>query len=181
MMKELSMHILDIVQNSIKAEANEIEIIITQSEQNDVLSIEITDNGCGMSEEMLSKVRNPFTTSRTTRKVGLGIPMLEQTCLQCGGELTLKSAVGTGTTVKASMSYKNIDRPPMGDLINTIHILFVTNLEIDFKFRYFFNELSFEIDTAQIKEILDGVPLNEPSVMLWLKESLAEGINNMAC
>lgn len=179
MMKELSMHILDIVQNSIKAGASNIEITIIQNEPDDIMSIEIADNGCGMSEEMLGKVRNPFTTSRTTRKVGLGIPMLEQTCLQCGGELALKSAPGEGTTIKAAMSYKHIDRPPMGDLINTIHILLVTNLDIDFIFRYFFNELSFEMDTAQIKEILDGVPLNEPSVMLWLKDSLTEGINNM--
>lgn len=176
MMKELSMHILDIVQNSIKAGASSIEIIIVENEQDDLLSIEITDNGRGMPEDMLESVRDPFTTTRTTRKVGLGIPMLEQTCLQCGGGLTIRSAEGAGTTVKAAMSRKNIDRPPMGDLIDTMHILFVTNLEIDFIFRYLFNEFLFEIDTAQIKDILDGVPLNEPSVMQWLKDSLTEGL-----
>lgn len=179
MMKDLSMHILDITQNSVRAEATKIIIEIYENEEEDILSILVEDNGKGMSEEMLSQVRDPFTTSRTTRKVGLGIPMLEQTCLQCGGRLVLDSKPNEGTIIKAEMKYNNIDRPPLGDIINSLFILLITNQDIIFKYKHKYRDNEFMVDTEEITEILGGVPLDEPEVSEWLKEYIYEGITSL--
>ncbi len=176
MMKDFSMHILDIVQNSIRANATKIEIKVTEDEMADLFLFSVADNGSGMSEAFMKEVRNPFTTSRTTRKVGLGIPMLEQTCQQCDGNLEIKSTLGVGTTIIATMSYKNIDRPPMGDLCSSIHIVVVTNPTVQFKYIHKFNNKEYILDTEVVQEILEDVPITEPSVMKWLKEDIEAGL-----
>ena len=112
-MEELSLHLLDLIQNSVKAGASLIEIIIT--EKAGLLTIELNDNGCGMSEEFLQRVESPFTTTRTTRKVGLGIPLFKQAALMAGGDFGIISRQGEGTRIKASFEINNIDRAPMGD------------------------------------------------------------------
>lgn len=178
-MKELSMHILDIAQNSISAGANLITIEIVEDNARDIFSFLIVDDGCGMSPEVLQNVRNPFTTSRTTRKVGLGIPMLEQSCLQCGGHLELESEVGKGTRLFAVMEYNNIDRPPMGDIKNSMYLLILMNPDRDFVYRHTYNENLYELDTRELKEVLDGVPLNDPSVAEWLKDNIFGGIDEI--
>ncbi len=170
------MHILDIVQNSIRAEASYIKILVDEDIVNNRLTFSVSDDGCGMSEEMLRTVRDPFTTSRTTRKVGLGIPMLLQTCRMCNGDLTLDSELGKGTTITATMDYDNIDRPPMGDMANSLYILIVANPSMDFYYRHKINEHEFELDTKEIREVLGDVPLNAPDVCQWLKETIYEGM-----
>ena len=177
MMRDLSMHIMDIVQNSISAGARKIEIVVEDPpEASEFFLFSVKDDGCGMDEEMVKKVRDPFSTSRTTRKVGLGIPMLEQTCTQCGGELELKSEVGIGTYICAKMCAGNMDRPPLGDIANTVLALAVSNEDLDIIFKQMRGEKEYVFDTAQIKEILEGVPFSEPEILGWLKENLVEGV-----
>lgn len=177
MMQDLSMHIIDIVQNSIKAGATLITIIVTESPEEDLFAFSIEDNGKGMDRDTLRRVRDPFVTSRTTRKVGLGIPLLEQTCTMCEGSFNIESTLGKGTKVTASMRYSNIDRPPVGDLSGCIYMTIVTNPSIDFLFKYDFNDGEFVLDTREVKKVLGGVPLDNPEVSLWIKDAINEGIS----
>ena len=179
MMKEISMHMLDIVQNSVRAGAGRIAIELIEDPREDKLVLSVSDDGCGMSPEFLASVRNPFTTSRTTRKVGLGIPMLEQTCLQCGGILSIESEEGKGTIIRAEMAYNHIDRPPVGDMVHSVYILMLTNQDTILTYRHQYNENVFSIDTAEIKEILGDVPMDEPEVSRWLMDTLTEGIQDL--
>ncbi len=174
------MHIMDITQNSVRANASKVIITVNENIQGNVLQFSVEDNGCGMSEDMVKKVRDPFVTSRTTRKVGLGIPMLEQTALQCNGALTIESTPGKGTKIEATMDYDNIDRPPMGDMINTVHLLIIMNPTVDFKYIHYVNERNFELDTEEIRaELGEDVPINTQEVIVWLKEAISEGINEL--
>jgi anti-sigma regulatory factor (Ser/Thr protein kinase) len=181
MMRDMSMHIMDICQNSIKARAKHIKISVVEDEANDIFSFTITDDGCGMSPELLKKVRDPFTTSRTTRKVGLGIPMLEQTCEQCGGRLELASELGKGTVLTAVMSYRSIDRPPMGDIGASLLAMIIPNENEGFELVYeqVRGEKAFLLDTAEIKAALDVVPMSEPSVMEWISGFIKEGLDEL--
>lgn len=179
MMKELSMHIMDITQNSVRADAKHITIEVTEDIINNIFSFSIEDDGKGMSKDFLESVRDPFKTSRTTRKVGLGIPFLQQTCNQCGGELILESTEGKGTYLKAVMEYDNIDRPPMGDLENSIFLLIVMNPGIIFKYSYIYNSEKYELDMAEVYEVLGDVSLETPEISEWLKENIREGMESV--
>lgn len=180
MMRDFSMHILDIAQNSIVAEAKNIVIEINENPNENVFSFTITDDGKGMSEQFLENVKNPFTTSRTTRKVGLGIPMLSQTCTVCGGDLLIKSVLGDGTELYAYMEYDNIDRPPIGDIISTMHVLIVTTYGVDIRYIHKFNEKTFCIDTKEIKEALgEDVNFTEPLIMQWIHDNIKEGLEEI--
>ncbi len=179
MMEELSMHILDIAENSITASATDVYIEINEDTVCNTFVFTIKDNGCGMNKEMVENVRSPFTTSRTTRRVGLGIPFLEQTCIQCNGNLLLESEEGTGTTLIATMHHDHIDRPPLGDIASTMQIILCLNENINFIYKHVVNGNEFVIDTKEIKDELDGVPLNQPDVMLWMKETVQEGLQDI--
>ncbi|MDR1704739.1 MAG: ATP-binding protein [Clostridiales bacterium] len=181
MMRDMSMHIMDICQNSIKAQARHIKISVVEDAARDIFSFTITDDGCGMSPELLKKVRDPFTTSRTTRKVGLGIPMLEQTCQQCGGRLELESEVGKGTTLTAIMGFHSIDRPPMGDIGASLLAMIIPNENEGFELVYEHKRSgkTFLLDTAELKAALDGVPMSEPSVMQWISGFIKEGLDEL--
>ena len=124
-MKELSLHILDIVKNSVKAKADLIEIKIDEDRAGNRLVIEIIDDGCGMSEEFLKRVRDPFTTTRTTRKVGMGIPLFEMAAVMAGGSFDISSKVGEGTKVAAVFAYDSIDRAPLGDMVGTMQTIYI--------------------------------------------------------
>lgn len=176
MMKEISMNIMDIVQNSLKAEATQIEIYVVENLNNNIFEFSIKDNGRGMSAETLSKIRNPFFTSRDTRKIGLGIPFIEQTCQMCGGKLEIKSRERVGTYVKASMEYNNIDRPPLGDICSTIQAIIVSNPNIDFIYTHFYNNKNFSLDTILMREVLGDISFSDPLVMEWIKEYLQENM-----
>lgn len=178
-MKEISLHILDIVQNSIAAGARHIGIAIDEDSARDDLAIHITDDGKGMDPETLSRVRDPFTTSRTTRKVGLGIPLFMAGALGCNGSFDITSKLGEGTTVSARYQLSHIDRPPLGDIAGTLYMLMSTNPDIDFAYAHTVDGRRFEMDGAQIRKMLDGVPLTQPEVGQWLMEYLQEGIKGL--
>ncbi len=173
-MKELSLHILDIVQNSVAAGAKFITLDLIEDVNTDLLEFSIKDDGCGMTEETLKKVTDPFTTGRTTRRVGLGIPLLKAAAELTGGGLELTSEPGVGTTVTARFVYDSIDRQPLGNMAETMLGLIISYENIDFVYYHRVNEKEFTIDTREIKGILGEVSLNEPEVVLWLSGFLNE-------
>lgn len=175
-MQNLSDHILDIAQNSIRAKASRIEITLRENHAEDTLVITIKDNGCGMSETTLAKVTDPFFTSRTVRKVGLGIPLFKQNAEATGGSLKIESKEGEGTTLQASFSLTHWDRPPLGDIAGTIVILVSANPDIEFIYCHTTETGSYTFDTAEIKEILEGVPLSDPEIVMALRLLIKENI-----
>lgn len=179
-MKELSLHILDIAKNSVKAKASLIEIIVIEDEEKNLLSIGINDNGSGMTEEFLQRVRDPFSTTRTTRKVGMGIPLFEAASVQCGGKLDITSEVGVGTKVLATFQYDHIDRAPLGDMTGTMKTLIWGSPEIDFLYRHEKNGQEFILDTRELKNVLGGVPLDTPDVLEWIEGYIKEGLDGIS-
>lgn len=175
-MKDLSMHIMDIVQNSISASAGQIEIRISYRKEEDTYSLDIIDNGKGMDNEMLSKVTDPFFTTRKTRKVGMGIPLLKMNAERTGGRFTIESAPGNGTSVKAEFKPAHPDMLPEGDLEGTIVLLCHSNPEIHFIFSYQYEGNSYCFDTDEIKEALGEVSISEPMVYPILKELLKSNL-----
>ena len=180
MMRDLSMHIMDIVQNSVAAGAANINIEINEDKNKNLFSFSVADDGRGMTQEFADSLRDPFVTSRETRRVGLGVPLLAQTCAQCGGRLSIESSVGMGTALKAEMELNNIDLPPLGDVGECFFLLAVMNPGITFVFIYNHNGKTLRIDMAEIAGILDGVPLDSPDVSAWLKEYIGEHIAEVA-
>ncbi len=175
-MREIALHILDIAQNSVTAGATLVEIGVNEKPDEDVLEVIVKDNGCGMSPEFVKKVTDPFTTKRTTRKVGLGIPLLKQAAECTGGSFEIRSEEGRGTTVRASFGYSHIDRQPLGNMAETMLGIITSYEDVDFLYTHRYCEKVFAVDTAQIKEILGGeVSLKAPEVYLWLSEYLKEG------
>lgn len=173
-MTELSLNVLDIVNNSIRANASLIEITVCIHRSTDTLTIEITDNGCGMTKEQLERVHDPFYTTRTTRGVGLGIPFFQQAALSTGGSFAIKSKPGIGTTVTAVFGLSHIDRMPLGDMNSTIFTLIMANQQIDFLYTYIFDDRQFHLDTREFREILGGIPFDTPQVSNYIKEYLEE-------
>ncbi len=178
-MKELSLNILDIAKNSVKAEATRIGIKIDENIPDNTLTIVISDNGCGMSEEFVNRVRDPFTTTRTTRKVGMGIPLFELAASQCGGGLEIESKRGEGTVVTARFEYDHIDRAPIGDMPGTITTLISGSPDIDFEYIHVLNGTEFIFDTAEVREVLGGVPLDTADVLNWINEYISEGLDGL--
>ncbi len=174
-MREISLHILDIVQNSVVAGATRIGVYVDEDIAADKLAVKITDNGCGMSKEFLEKVIDPFTTKRTTRKVGLGIPLFKTAAESTGGSFDIQSEVGKGTCVTAVFGYSHIDRQPLGDMADTMLGLFTSYESIDFLYQHKIGDKEFEVETAELKKVLDGVPFTTPEVYLRLSEFLKEG------
>ncbi|MBQ3751623.1 MAG: ATP-binding protein [Bacteroidales bacterium] len=176
-MKDLSMHIMDILQNSTRAKATEITLEVLLDSAQDTLTLIFKDNGCGMSEETVQKVIDPFYTSRTTRKVGLGLPLLKQNSEMTGGSMSIQSKEGVGTTVTAVFGLTHLDTPPMGDLAGTIVLTISAYPDIRFIFHYKRDdEVDYVLDTNEVYEILDGVPINDPDVIASLKEMVEENI-----
>lgn len=175
-MNELSLHILDIIQNSIVAGAKLIGLTVAANTGEETLSVEITDDGCGMTPEFVEKVISPFTTTRTTRKVGLGIPMYKQCAESTGGFLQITSKVGEGTRVLAVFGLYHIDRPPMGELNETVLSLIACNPELDFVFTESRDGQEYILDTRELREALGPeVPLNLPDVIGWIRADIEEG------
>lgn len=177
-MPDLAMHLLDIVYNSIRAGAHWIYITIIDSKKDDVLSCEVKDDGCGMDEAMVENVQSPFYTTRTTRDVGLGIPLFKEGALATQGSFQLTSKVGEGTTIYASYVRSHLDCPVLGDLAETLATLIQADATIEYHFTYTNDEGVFVLDTKEIKEILDGVPINEPDIIIWLKDYIREGVKS---
>ena len=180
-MKDLSMHIMDILQNSTRAKANNITLEVLENHDADTLTLIFKDDGCGMSAEMVEKVTNPFFTTRTTRKVGLGLPLLKQNTEMTGGSMTIKSEVGVGTTVTAVFGLTHLDRPPMGDLAGTMVLTIAAHPEIHFILHFQrvkdgAEQTDYILDTDELYEALDGVSMQEPEVMAYIKEMVEENL-----
>ena len=180
-MKELSLNILDIAKNSTKAMATLVEIIIEENEE--ILTITISDNGTGMTEDILESVTSPFSTSRTTRKVGMGIPLFKFAAEQTGGTLTIKSKhideypEEHGTSTSASFYKNHIDFTPLGDVTSTVVTLIQGNPDIDFRFLHKTESSEVSLDTRDIREVLEEVPLDSFEVLSWIEENLREQYN----
>ena len=175
-MKELSLNILDVAKNSVSAKATLIEIFLDKNDEG-ILTLTIRDNGCGMSEETLKGVTDPFYTTRTTRKVGMGLPLLKMAADQTGGGLEIVScdkAGESGTTLKATFDTKSIDFMPVGDVVSTMCILIAGSPEIDFDFRDVDPVRSVSLKTAELREVLGEISLAEPEVQMWIKGYLDE-------
>lgn len=175
-MKELSLNILDISENSATAGATLIEIELTEDDSE--LNVSVTDNGCGMSKEVIASVENPFYTQRTTRKVGLGIPLFKMAAEQTGGTLKIESKTkeehpdSHGTKISASFIKNHIDFTPIGDIVSTITTLIQGHPDIDFLFTHKKNGVKVSLDTRELKEILEDVPLDSFEVLGWIKNNL---------
>jgi len=178
-LKELSLHILDIAENSINAQATKIDIFVEENIPLDKLSICVRDNGKGMDENMVKNVTDPFVTSRTTRKVGLGIPLLKAAAEMCNGSLSIESKINFGTTINIEFQRSHIDRMPIGDLAGTILHLVIGNPPINFVFHYIVNKQEFIFDDLPIKNELEGIPLSEPAVIAFIREEINLGINQI--
>ena len=173
------MHIMDILQNSTRAGASEVTLEVLEDAAADTLTIRFIDNGCGMDAETVQKVINPFFTTRTTRKVGLGLPLLKQNTEQTGGSLDIQSEKGKGTTVTAVFGRTHLDRPPMGDLAGTVVLTASAYPDIRFIFHYHNGETDYVFDTVEVNEALDGISIQEPEVIQYLKEMIQENIGNV--
>ena len=172
-MKEIALHALDIIQNSLAAEASRLQI--TLDEAGDEITFTVADNGRGMSPALLARVSDPFTTTRTTRKMGLGIPLLRMAAEQTGGWVHLESALGAGTTLTARFHSNHIDCPPVGDMGETISLVLQGSPEIELRYTHRLNGQLFFFDTAQVRAQLgDGISLALPEVTLWIREYLQE-------
>ncbi len=178
-MKELSLNILDITYNSIKANANRIEIFIHEDQGNNLIEISIQDNGSGMNEEFLRQVTDPFVTTRTTRKVGLGIPLFKQSAEDTGGSFSIHSAIGEGTTVVATFGMDHLDRMPIGDMSSTVISLIQANDRIRFIYRHKTDNGEFILDTDELHAQLGDVPLSEPAVLNWIGEYINENLEDI--
>ncbi len=175
-MRDLSLHILDLAQNSVRANASVVALSLLLNEEG-IMTLIIEDDGCGMDAELLSRVQSPFATTRTTRKVGLGIPMMMENCRLAGGDLHLESTVGKGTRLTATLDTKSIDCLPLGDLAGTVTTLVTANPDHpEFTLHCASPRGEMDFDTREIREALQGVPLNEPEIATWMMESLQEEI-----
>lgn len=175
-MRELALHILDIAENSVSAQARRVEISVVEDPQRDRLRLCVRDDGRGMDEDMVARVTDPFVTSRTTRKVGLGIPLLKAAAEGCNGHLRIHSALGHGTCLEAEFQRSHIDRMPLGDLAGTMYTLVVGWPDVRWVLRYSVGESKYEFDSEPIKQELGDVPLTEPAVLAFIRESLQQGI-----
>jgi len=170
---EISLNILDVAENSVRAEANTIEINLRIQTEQDCLTVQIIDNGCGMTRSQLEQVQDPFFTTRTTRKVGLGIPFFKQAALATGGVFRIDSKVGEGTIVEATFVLSHIDCMPLGDITATIYTLVVFNENIHIRYTYQYNDKQFTLDTREIREIVgEDISFQELAISQFIQEFL---------
>jgi len=179
-MRELALHLMDIAENSVAADASRIEISVWEDTSNDRLAMSVHDNGKGMDADMLAKVVDPFVTSRTTRKVGLGIPLLKAAAEACEGGMTIESQPGKGTALVVDFQRSHIDRMPLGNLASTFISLLISHPEVNWDFRYRVDDAEFAFEDAPIKEALQGVPFTEPEILTYLREMIESGVAETA-
>ena len=173
-MEDLSLHILDIAENSVAAQASRIEIRLTEDRKLDVLSIEVLDNGVGMDEDIRKKALDPFFTSKTVRRVGLGLSLLSESAREANGYLSIRSKKGKGTRVKAVFQYSHIDCRPLGNIGQTILTLIIGNPDIDFVYVHKKDRQRYVFDTRKIRSRLEDIPINSLEGMRIIKEELGK-------
>lgn len=178
-MRELSLHILDIAQNSISAEADEIRIAIIEDYKKDRLAICIKDDGKGMDELTLKKVVDPFYTTRTTRKVGLGIPMFKASAELCDGSFSITSKLGVGTELVAEFKHSHIDRMPLGNMSDTLITIINSSDKIDLTYTHKIGDETFTLSTREIKKTLGELPIRNLDVLIWLRDYIKENLADL--
>lgn len=178
-MRELSLHLLDIAENSIAAGARTVTITVREDLVADRIFLAVQDDGRGMDAATAARVVDPFVTSRTTRKVGLGLPLLKEAAEMCDGGLRITSTVGVGTLVEVEFQHSHIDRMPLGDLASTLLTLLISSPDVHWIFVYQVNENSFILDDEPIKTELAGVPLTEPSILSFLRKEIVSGVASL--
>jgi anti-sigma regulatory factor (Ser/Thr protein kinase) len=178
-MRDLSLHILDVVENSIRAQARKIEIAIEDDSEKDLLTLEISDDGTGMDEETVKMVLDPFFTTKTTRRFGLGLPLLAESARMANGEFSVTSEPGKGTKVKATFQASHIDTKPLGDIPETVVTLIMGHPEVDVVYRHSVDGSEYCMDTSEIKAQLDEVPINAPEVIALIRQNIDEGLANL--
>ncbi|MFO7939821.1 MAG: ATP-binding protein [Bacteroidales bacterium] len=178
-MKNIALHILDIVQNSTKAGAHLVRIVIREDLSENTFEVVIEDDGCGMDAAFLEKVSDPYTTTRTTRKVGMGLSLLRQNAEMTEGSFHIESEKGTGTRVQACFGHKHIDRPALGDIVGVVLMLITGNPQVDFVYIHEKEGENFTFDTREVKDALEGIPLSTPEVRPMLKELLVENLKEL--
>jgi len=174
-MRELSLHILDIVQNSVAACADAVTISIEEDTERDVLSFSVADNGRGMEQETADHAADSDYTTRTTGKGGAGLPLLKAVAIACNGSFAIESSPGAGTLVTASFPMRHTDRPPLGDMVSTMLALMTGREEIEYHYRHRKGSRVFAFASRDLTTVLDGLPFHHPEVYRWLKEYLIEG------
>jgi hypothetical protein len=184
-MREIALHLMDIAENSVAADSRNIHMDVLEDLHSDLLKVSVRDDGRGMDAEIAKRVLDPFYTTRTTRKVGLGIPLLKLAAESSGGELTLETESGTGTRIEASFRHSHIDRMPLGDVGMTMLTLLVSYPHIHWVFRYQVTQKDgavkeFELDDKEIKSVLGDMSLTEPDVLKVLRGMIEEGIDALA-
>ena len=175
-MQELSMNVLDVAENSMRAQAKNVTIKVIEDSAADKLSILIEDDGCGMSEEQVAQVTDPFFTTRTTRKVGLGVPLFKMAAEMSGGDFSITSKPGVGTKTCATFGLTNIDRMPLGDMASTMQLLICSHEDVNVMYTHIVDGREFFVSTDQLKEVLDGVSLETPEIRIFVGEYLRENI-----
>lgn len=180
MMQDLAMHVLDIAYNSIRGKGKNISIDLLNSVNENRIEISIEDDGCGMSEEQLKHVTDPFYTTRTTRKIGLGVAFFKELADQCEGQFSISSKVDQGTKIAVSLKKDHWDTPPWGDLAGSLSTLIQADPLIDYVITYRSDSNTICIDTKEIKAILGDVSINEPDIILWVQDYIKQQIESCA-
>ena len=178
-MKDLSLHILDIAQNSISAKTSLTQITIDEDKFNNRYVLTIEDNGCGMSPEVLEKVTDPYTTSRKTRKVGLGLPLLKLNAELANGHLDISSELNVGTKVTAAFEFDHIDRVPIGDIAGVVVMLASMNPTLEFIYKHITPRGEYIFDTQEIKVVLDDLSIQDLNIQKYLKEMIEENLKDI--
>jgi len=171
---EISLHVLDLLENSIEAGARTVTVTVRDIPGEHLTTLEIIDDGRGMDAEFVRRVTDPFVTTRTTRPVGLGLPLLMQSAEASGGSLEISSAKGKGTRVFVTFQRENIDRPPLGDMAATMSVAIATNPGVRFRYVFHGKKESFIFDSAELETVLDGVPVSDPAVVQWIRKYIRE-------
>ena len=178
-MEDLSLHILDIAENSIRANAENISISIQENTQKDLLSLNIIDDGFGMDKETLKKALNPFFSTKKERRFGLGLSMLAESARAANGQFSIESKPGKGTHIRATFQASHIDRKPLGDISTTLVTLIIGNSEIDIVYMHAFNTSNYRLDTQDIKKQLNGIPVSSPEGMKYIRKNIKEGLERL--
>ena len=179
-MFELSLHILDIIENSLRAEASNIVLKITENLDKDIMKIEIKDDGTGMGKAQKKEAASPFnTTKKKKKKIGLGLPLFKQIANHCGGSFALNSESGKGTEVSAIFQWSHIDRPPLGDIPETIQTVIAGEADVNFKYLHKVDSKCYKLNTEEIKRELDGLEITNPRVIAFIKSDVEKGLKSI--
>ncbi|MGI6603471.1 MAG: ATP-binding protein [Firmicutes bacterium] len=178
-MEELALHLLDLAQNSLAAGASDLSIWVREDKKNDCLTIGLADNGCGMEPEFVQRVTDPFTTTRTTRRVGLGLPLLAMNARLCDGDLKIESEPGKGTRIEATFRLNHWDRPPLGNIPATLVTILAGAPECNLSYSHSVDGREFSFSAGEVRKELGEIPLTNPKVLIFLQDYLQEALTNL--